>query len=134
MNKNKTCCFIGHRKIDETDELKAKIYHTVEDLILNKNVTVFLFGSKSQFDSLCRRITTDLQEKNPAVRRIYIRAEYEYISPEYKTYLLKEYDDTYFPDKISGAGKASYVELNQIMIDQSDYCIFYYDKNYLPKG
>ena len=30
------------------------------------------------------------------------------------------------------AGKASYVERNQEMINQSDYCIVYYDDNYLP--
>ncbi|MBQ8426001.1 MAG: hypothetical protein IJX17_08330 [Clostridia bacterium] len=31
------------------------------------------------------------------------------------------------------SGKASYVERNQSMIDDSDYCIFYYDENYKPK-
>ena len=30
------------------------------------------------------------------------------------------------------AGKASYVERNQEMINKSDYCIVYYDENYLP--
>lgn len=30
------------------------------------------------------------------------------------------------------AGKASYVERNQEMINQSNYCIVYYDDNYLP--
>ncbi len=30
------------------------------------------------------------------------------------------------------AGKASYVERNQAMIDDSDFCAFYYNKNYLP--
>ena len=30
------------------------------------------------------------------------------------------------------AGKASYVERNQEMINKSDFCIVYYDENYLP--
>ena len=30
------------------------------------------------------------------------------------------------------AGKASYIERNFAMIDDSDYCIFYYDNNYKP--
>ena len=30
------------------------------------------------------------------------------------------------------AGRASYVERNQAMINDSDYCVFYYDKNYFP--
>ena len=31
------------------------------------------------------------------------------------------------------SGKASYVERNQAMIDNSDYCIFYYNENYKPQ-
>ena len=31
------------------------------------------------------------------------------------------------------SGRAQYVERNQAMIDDSDFCIFYYDENYLPK-
>ncbi|MBE7049020.1 MAG: DUF1273 family protein [Ruminococcaceae bacterium] len=131
-SKQKTCCFIGHRKINETDELKEKIYNTVEDLIVNKGVTSFLFGSRSDFDSLCKKIVTEFQEKYLDIKRTYIRAEYEYISDSYKDYLLEKCDDTYFPEKVSGAGRASYVERNQIMINQSDYCVFYYDENYLP--
>ena len=30
------------------------------------------------------------------------------------------------------SGRASYVERNQAMIDKSDYCIFYYNEDYLP--
>ena len=31
------------------------------------------------------------------------------------------------------SGKASYAERNQAMIDNSDYCIFYYNENYKPQ-
>lgn len=31
------------------------------------------------------------------------------------------------------AGSASYIERNYAMINASDYCIFYYDENYLPE-
>ncbi len=31
------------------------------------------------------------------------------------------------------SGRASYVERNQAMINDSDYCIFYYDENYKPE-
>ena len=30
------------------------------------------------------------------------------------------------------AGRAAYVERNYEMIDKSDYCVVYYDENYLP--
>ncbi len=31
------------------------------------------------------------------------------------------------------SNKASYIERNYAMINDSDYCIFYYNKDYLPK-
>ena len=35
-------------------------------------------------------------------------------------------------DRLWSAGKASYVERNQDMINASNYCVFYYDENYKP--
>ncbi len=125
MQKN-VCCFIGHRTIIETDELKKRLLDEIKNLIKDKNVDTFLFGSKSQFDSLCLELVTNLKEKYPHIKRIYIRAEYPNISEDFKQYLLKSYDETYFPKKIIGAGKASYVKRNYEMIDKSNYCIFYY--------
>lgn len=125
MQKN-VCCFIGHRTIIETDEMKKRLLNEIEMLITDKKVDTFLFGSKSQFDSLCLEFVTNLKEKYPHIMRIYIRAEYPVISEDFKKYLLKSYDETYFPEKIIGAGKASYVKRNYEMIDKSNYCIFYY--------
>ena len=39
----------------------------------------------------------------------------------------------YKPKVVNASGKASYIERNQAMIDDSDICIFYYDENYIPK-
>ena len=30
------------------------------------------------------------------------------------------------------AGKASYIKRNQAMIDDSDFCVFYYNEDYTP--
>lgn len=108
--KNFVCCFFGHRKITETEVLK------------------------SQFNDLCREIVTVLKEKYPYIKRVYVRAEYPYISEIYKAYLLKNYDDTYFPEKIINFGKAVYVERNYEMINKSSYCIVYCEKDYIQKA
>ena len=131
MQKN-VCCFIGHRTIIETDEMKKRLLNEIEMLIKDKNVDTFLFGSKSQFDSLCLDLVTRLKEKYSHIKRIYIRAEYPVISEDFEKYLLKSYDETYFPEKIIGAGKASYVKRNYEMIDKSNYCVFHYNENYTP--
>lgn len=126
------CCFFGHRKIAEADKLEARILAAVEDLILNKKVDTFLFGSKSQFDELCLKSVTALKEKYPHIKRIYVRAEFAQINDDYKKYLLEHYEDTYYPQKMIGAGKAAYVERNQEMIDNSSFCVVYYDESYMP--
>ncbi len=130
-DKNKTCCFFGHRKINETDELKQRLYEEVEKLI-ERGVNTFLFGSKSEFNDLCYDIVTNLKEKYSNIKRVYVRAEFPHISDEYKNYLLQSYEDTYYPEKILDAGKAVYVERNYEMIDNSLFCIAYYSEEYKP--
>ncbi len=127
-----TCCFFGHRTINETEELRMKLKETIEGLIINENVDTFLFGSKSRFNSLCLELVTKIKEKYPHVKRIYVRAEFPFINDDYMTYLLKSYDYTYYPEKIIGAGRAAYVERNNEMINNSRFCIFYYDKQNAP--
>ena len=130
--KENTCCFWGHRTINQTDELKVKITEAVERLIVDEKVDTFLFGSKSQFDSLCLELVTQLKEKYPHVKRIYVRAEFPAINESYTAYLLQSYDETYYPEKILGAGRAAYVERNYEMINRSRFCVVYYDEPNVP--
>ena len=129
-----TCCFIGHREINMTDELKEKLCVVIERLIVDENIDIFLFGSKSQFDDLCYDVVTEIKKKYPHIKRIFVRAEYPYIDESYVAYLLKSYEDTYFPKSVLGAGKASYVKRNCEMIENSRFCIVYYKEDYTPKG
>lgn len=132
----KKCTFIGHRKIEKNDELIKRISEVIENLIVNENVDTFYFGSKSQFDDLCYVIVSELKEKYTHIKRIYVRAEFEYIDGEgsrpYREGLMERYEDTYYPEHMSNAGKAAYVERNQEMIKKSDVCIFYYKEDYQP--
>ena len=130
--KEKTCCFSGHRNINETEKLKIKLIEIIEKLIVDEKIDTFLFGSKSRFNSLCLGLVNEIKEKYPHIKRVYVRAEYPHISEHYKSYLLESYDDTYYPEKILGSGKAAYVERNYEMIDNSQYCIVYYDEPNAP--
>ena len=130
--KTNTCCFFGHRTINETEELKIQLYDIIEKLIIMEKVETFLFGSKSQFNDLCYNLVTKAKEKYPHIKRVYVRAEYPYISEHYKNYLLESYEDTYYPEKIMNSGRAAYVERNYEMIDNSHYCIVYYDEHNAP--
>lgn len=132
MSKEQTCCFFGHRKIKNADELGLRVKSIVEDLIINKKIDTFLFGSKSEFDSLCRSVVAEFRKKYPHIKRIYVRAEYPEINDSYKAYLLENCEDTYYPERIENAGRAVYVERNCEMIDNSAWCVVYYNKNYMP--
>ena len=129
MCKN-VCCFFGHRNINETEELKSKLAEIIEKLIVYEKVDTFLFGSKSRFDSLCLSLVTEIKEKYPHIKRVYVRAEYPYISEHYKNYLSENYEDTYYSERILNSGRAVYIERNYEMIDKSNYCIVYYDEQH----
>lgn len=130
--KEKTCCFFGHRTINETEELKSKLIEIIEKLIVDKKVDTFLFGSKSRFNSLCLELVSEIKEKYPHIKRIYVRAEYPDINEQYTNYLLESYEETYYPEHIRSSGRAAYVERNYEMIDNSHYCIVYYDEQGAP--
>ena len=126
------CSFFGHRTINETEDLKIRLFKIIERLITEENVYTFLFGSKSRFNDLCHEIVSQIKEEYPYIKRIYVRAEYPVISDSYQEYLLKSYEDTYYPESIIGSGRAVYVERNCEMINKSQFCIFYYNEDYIP--
>ena len=127
-----SCCFFGHRKINKTPELIERLTKEIEVLISEKDVVIFYFGSKSEFDDLCHKVVTELKKKYPEIKRIYVRSAFQHIPDWYEDSLLQHYEDTYFPEHMEKAGRASYVERNQEMINKSDFCVIYYDENYLP--
>ena len=124
--------FIGHRKLKFDNGFRQQLKELILSLIDDRSADTFLFVSKSDFNSLCLEVVTELQKERPQIRRIYVRAEYPYISKDYEDYLLESYDATYIPENVVDAGKAAYVERNYHMIDKADLCIFYYDENYKP--
>lgn len=131
--KENACCFIGHRKTEETEALTLELRKTVENLITEDGVDTFLFGSKSGFNDICYTVVTELKEKFPHIKRVYVRAEYPYISESYERYLLEKYEDTYFPEKALGSGKAVYIERNCEMIAKSKFCVICFDEHLAPK-
>ena len=146
MEKHKSCSFFGHRKIILNDKLKLLIKENVEDLIVNHKVENFFFGSKSEFNDLCHLIVTELKAKYPNIKRINytcksesctLDTNIEELEKKYFQVLKKEIKLQGYEKEIEFktkylAGKASYIERNQAMIDDSDFCVFYYNESYIP--
>lgn len=142
----KTCSFIGHRKIDETEDLKSRLQNLIEGLILD-GFDTFSFGSKSDFNTLCHGVVTNLRKKYPRIKRVVypvksegviLEKDKERLEKIYFNVVKKEidflaYEEGELNDKLLKSGKASYVERNRLMIDESDFCVFYYDQSYRPE-
>ncbi len=142
----KTCCFIGHRKIEITDGLVLAIRHILLSLIEDEGVRIFAFGSRSEFNSLCHKIVTDLQKEYKGIERVALTCRSEvcclesekerweeiFAKNSNQTVRLQGFErEIEFKNKYT-SGRAAYVERNQALIDMSDFCIFYFDKDYLP--
>lgn len=143
----KACSFFGHRNTKITKELENKTKKIIEDLIIKHNVFVFLLGSKSNFNHLCHKIVTQLRSKYPNIKRIVYTCKSEacILEKDLKSweetcsYIFKEKvqifgveEERHFKSKYT-AGKASYIERNYAMIDDSDFCIFFFDEKQMSK-
>ena len=142
----KSCSFFGHRKIEETEELKNRLKSVIIHLIENEKVEIFLFGSRSDFNTLCHAVVTQLKERYPHLqRRAYTcrsetctiekeRAHWEeiYSRIENRPVSILGVEEEVEHKTKWVAGKAQYVERNQAMIDDSDFCVFYYNEEYKP--
>ena len=143
----KAVCFIGHRNVKLENEKVEKLKSIIENLIISNNIQIFLFGSRSDFDYICHSIVTEFKSKYSFIqRRCYtcksesciLESEREHWENIYSSFhkrevhLLGVEEEVEFKNKWT-AGKASYVERNQAMINDSDLCIFYYDENYKPQ-
>ena len=127
-----TVCFIGHRYIDDTPELREKLKETLYEL-LESGANDFIFGDHSAFNDLCYEEVTALKEQYPQIRRLKFRTNYEDTNDYTMQFLLAGFEDNICPKGISAAGKAAYAERNQAMIRESDICVFYYNESYQPE-
>ena len=130
---DKAVCFIGHRKIEDTAELRAALVKTLIDLIEKQGIENFLFGDHSAFDILCYDMVSEIQKEYPHIRRIKYRKDTPILDEYSKPLFIKGYEDSICPEGVEKAGKASYIKRNQAMIDASEICIFYYKEDYLPE-
>lgn len=141
----KACSFFGHREIEVTEALIREVDKQIEYLIEEKGVKTFLFGSQSQFDELCLERVTKLREKYPDIKRVAypLKSEYENLQ-EVKNGAERElrdvtkevvcfaYEEKVKLNQYAKAEFDAFAERNEAMIFDSEYCIFYYNPDYLP--
>ena len=139
-------CFIGHRTVNNAEQVKIKLIDAISSLIA-EGADTFLFGSRSEFDSLCWEAVTALKEKYPHIKRVCYTAPHEVVftskeereqCEQFFSQMIKhevhytDYEEAINSQKAIKANKNAYIMRNQEMIDASDVCVFYYNKDYKP--
>ena len=122
MDKNKTCCFFGHREV--IHNIRPKLTEIIEKLIFDEGVRDFYVGHQGQFDSMVYSVLTELKAKFPQIRYTVVLA---YMPDEH----IKEVygEDTLFPDGLENVPKRFAIsKRNDWMIQQSDYAVCYVHK------
>ena len=119
MEKNKTCCFFGHREV--THNIKDKLIAIIEKLITEDGVTEFYVGHQGQFDSMVYSVLKELKEKYTHIRYTVVLA---YMPDEHINEVYGE--DTLFPDGMESVPKRFAINRrNDWMIRQSCYAVCY---------
>ena len=119
MEKNKTCCFFGHREV--THNIKDKLIAIIEKLITEDGVTEFYVGHQGQFDNMVYSVLKELKAKYPQIRYTVVLA---YMPDEY----IKDVygNDTLFPDGLENTPKKFAIsKRNDWMIQQSGFAVCY---------
>ena len=93
---SKTSCIIGHRNAEFNEIKIKKLTEFFENLIVNNNVEIFLFGSRSNFDFICHKIVTELKAKYSFIQRKCYTCRSETCTLESeRTYWEKAYSNFY---------------------------------------
>ena len=104
-----------------------------------------MFGSRSTFNSLCHSIVLDLKAKYPNIKILAYdcKNESSFLEKDKQKWIdilkgKQKYVQFLYVDDVinfntkNKSGKASYIARNKTMIDDSDYCLFYYNEKYIP--
>ena len=118
-NKEKTCCFFGHREV--THNIRQKLTAIIEKLFTEEGVTKFYVGHQGQFDSMVYSVLKELKANYPQIRYTVVLA---YMPDEH----IKEVygEDTLFPDGLECVLKRFAIsKRNDWMIQHSSFAICY---------
>lgn len=128
MEKSKTCCFTGHRRLpkDKIQQIVIRLNQEVDNLI-SQGVTDFISGGALGFDQIAASLIVAKKEMGHNIRLIFAlpcKNQDELWNIEQKKLyhgLLGEADEIIYisEEYFDGCMK----KRNQYMVDRSAYCI-----------
>ena len=114
-----TCCFFGHREVE--DDIESILKETIVQLI-NEGVKNFYVGNHGAFDKMVYRVLKKICEENPTVKFAVVLA---YLSTK-----GNNYSNSIYPEGLEKVPmRFAISHRNKWMIDKSDYVIVYVKRN-----
>lgn len=127
-----TVSFFGHRKIDDLFAVEKVVEKLVRTWIREKDYVQFLVGRDGDFDQIVSssiiRAQRDIFDANSTHTCVfpYLKAEYRDNAEAFQNY----YDEIEICDRAAIAHPKAAIQIrNRDMVDRSDLCIFYVDRD-----
>lgn len=125
------CCFCGHGKIwDLPYNINLYITKSIEFLIKEHDVNIFLSGGMGSFDKEAEAVVRKLKKTYPHIKLfLYLPYLTESLNKR-KDYIYTLYDEIIYPELEDVYFKAAIQKRNRIMVDESDYMVSYVKNKY----
>ena len=122
----KRCCFAGHSKIYQTDDLLDDIKVLLKELITKENVREFWVGNYGKFDKLSSRAVMSLKNIYPDIQLNLILPYLTSEINENHEFYYKNYDNIIIADISENTPKKYRIaKCNQYMVTHSNFIICY---------
>jgi len=122
----KICCFSGHSRIYDSEELFKNILKKAEELIVECGVSEFWVGNYGDSDRIFASAIRKLKEKYHDIKLILVLPYLTATINENKELYYKNFDCMLMADIPENTPKRFYIsKCNQYMINNSDYMICY---------
>lgn len=120
------CCFAGHSKIYNTDDIYDNLIRLIEKLIIEENVSEFWVGNYGDFDGLSAKAIRCLKEKYPDIQINLVIPYLTSAINEYKELYYNKYDYILMADLHERTPKKFWIlKCNEYMVNSSDFIICY---------
>ena len=94
------CSFFGHK--DTPQSVYPKLVHTIEDLIVNRDVDNFMVGNQGGFDSMVLKALREMKKAHPYISYGVVLA---YMPREKQIYEFYDPTETFLPEGIETVPK-----------------------------
>jgi len=120
------CCFAGHSKLYDAEEIYEHLLYVIENLISVENIGEFWVGNYGDFDKLCAKAVREVKVKYPNIQLNLVIPYLTSEINEYKESYYKNYDNILVADMPEKTPKkARIIKCNQYMVINSQVLVCY---------